>query len=67
VATDLRLTDDEEAALRERAQAEGISIEEALRRAVRAYVSRGTHREHVSETAERVIEAHDRAIERLGE
>ncbi len=34
----LRLTEDEQAALRERAEAEGISMQEAARRAVREYV-----------------------------
>jgi len=62
----LRLTEDEQAALRERAEAEGISMQEAARRAVRDYVSRGEHRERVSAAARRVMEAHAEAIERLG-
>ena len=44
----LRLTDDEQAALRERAEAEGISMQEAARRAVREYVTKGQHRDRVS-------------------
>jgi hypothetical protein len=40
----LRLTEDERAALRERADAEGISMHEAARRAVREYVIQGRHR-----------------------
>jgi predicted transcriptional regulator len=66
MAMTLRLTDDEQAALRERADAEGISMQEAARRAVREFVSRGNHRDRVSAAAERVIAAHGAALERLG-
>lgn len=62
----LRLTDDEQAALRERAAAEGISMQDAARRAVREYVVRGLHRERVSAAARRVMEAHADALDRLG-
>jgi len=67
MAMTLRLTDDEQAALRERAAAEGISMQEAARRAVREYVAHGSHRERVSAAAERVIRAHAEALRRLGE
>jgi hypothetical protein len=63
----LRLTDDEQAALRERAEAEGISMQEAARRAVREFVARGIHRDRVSAAARRVMEAHADALRRLGE
>jgi hypothetical protein len=62
----LRLTVDEQAALRERADAEGISMQEAARRAVREFVGRGHHRDRVSAAAERVIAAHQDALDRLG-
>ena len=62
----LRLTEDEQVALRERAQAEGITMQEAARRAVRDYVSRGHHRDRVSAAAKRVMDAHAQALERLG-
>lgn len=62
----LRLTEDEQAALRERAEAEGISMQEAARRAVRSYVTQGQHRDRVSAAARRVMDAHAEAIERLG-
>jgi len=62
----LRLSDDEQTALRERAQVEGISMQEAARRAVRDYVARGRHRERVSAAARRVMDAHADALERLG-
>ncbi|HEX8805226.1 MAG TPA: hypothetical protein VF743_13560 [Acidimicrobiales bacterium] len=66
MAMTLRLSDDEQTALRERAQVEGISMQEAARRAVRDYVARGRHRERVSAAARRVMDAHADALERLG-
>jgi predicted transcriptional regulator len=63
----LRLTDDEQAALRERAEAEGISMQEAARRAVREFVARGQHRDAVGAAARRIMDAHADALRRLGE
>ena len=63
----LRLTDDEQAALRERAAAEGISMQDAARRAVREYVSRGAHRDRVAAAAQRIQDVHADALRRLGE
>jgi hypothetical protein len=63
----LRLTEDEQAALRQRADAEGISMQEAARRAVREFVARGQHRDRVSIAAHRVLEHHADALRRLGE
>jgi predicted transcriptional regulator len=67
MAMTLRLTDDEQTALQERAEAEGISMQEAARRAVRDYVARGGHRDRVSEAAGRVMAAHAEALDRLGQ
>jgi len=67
MAMTLRLTEDEQAALRERAESEGISMQEAARRAVRDYVAQGQHRDRVSAAATRVMAAHADALERLGE
>jgi predicted transcriptional regulator len=66
MAMTLRLTDEEQLALQTRAEREGISMQEAARRAVRDYVARGRHRDRVSAAAERVLEVHGEAIERLG-
>ena len=66
MAMTLRLTDDELARLRERAKAEGISMQEAARRAVRDYIARGQHRDRVVSAAMRVMEAHADALDRLG-
>jgi plasmid stability protein len=67
MAMTLRLTDTEQAALRERAQREGISMQDAARRAVRDYLTRGEHRDRVTAAAARVKAAHADALERLGE
>jgi len=67
MAMTLRLTEDEQAALRERAEAEGISTQEAARRAVREYVVHGRHRDRVSAAAGRVMDVHAEALRRLGE
>jgi hypothetical protein len=66
MAMTLRLTEDEQTALRERAEVEGISMQEAARRAVRDYVAQGRHRDRVSAAARRVMEAHADALQRLG-
>jgi hypothetical protein len=66
MAMTLRLTPDEQAALSERAAAEGVSMQEAARRAVREYVIHGQHRDRVSAAARRVMAAHADALERLG-
>ena len=62
----LRLTDDEQEALRNRAAAEGISIQEAARRAIRDYVARRAHQERVGAAAELITDAHADALDRLG-
>jgi plasmid stability protein len=67
MAMTLRLTEDEQRALRDRAASEGISMQEAARRAVREYVARSQHRDRVSVAAERVIGAHADALDRLGQ
>jgi hypothetical protein len=67
MAMTLRLTEDEQAALRERAETEGISMQEAARRAVREYVVHGRHRDRVTAAARRVMDVHAEALRRLGE
>ena len=63
----LRLTETEQQALRARAEAEGISMQEAARRAVREFVARGQHRDRVTAAAELIMETHADALRRLGE
>ncbi len=67
MAMTLRLTDEEQAALRRRAEREGISLQEAARKAVREFVDRSDHRERVAEAAAKILVAHEDALRRLGE
>ncbi|MEM9032985.1 MAG: CopG family transcriptional regulator [Actinomycetota bacterium] len=67
MAMTLRLTDDEQDALRRRAEQEGISLQEAARRAVREFVERSDHRDRVAEAAGRTLDVHADALRRLGE
>jgi len=67
MAMTLRLTDSEQAALRERAEAEGISMQDAARRAVREFVTRGQHRDRVGTAAGLIMDKHADALRRLGE
>jgi hypothetical protein len=67
MAMTLRLTHDEHVALRERATAEGISMQDAARRAVREYIALGAHRDRVATAAQRIQDAHADALRRLGE
>ncbi|MBA2608501.1 MAG: ribbon-helix-helix protein, CopG family [Actinobacteria bacterium] len=66
MAMTLRLTDDEQELLRNRAAAEGISMQELARRAIRDYVGLEDHRDRVLASAERVMTAHAEALNRLG-
>ena len=66
MAMTLRLTDDEQQALKERADAEGVSMQDAARRAVREYVERGAHASRVMEAAKQVIATHGDSLDRLG-
>ena len=66
MAMTLRLSEDEQGALRDRAAAEGISMQDAARRAIRDYVARSEHRSRVAAAAELITEVHADAIDRLG-
>lgn len=66
MAMTLRLTDEEQESLRIRANSEGISMQDAARRAIREYVLRSEHRQKVSEAAELIMTVHADALERLG-
>lgn len=62
----LRLSVDEQQALKDRAAAEGISMQDAARRAIRDYVERGEHRARVAAAADLIAGVHAEAIDRLG-
>ena len=67
MAMTLRLTDDEQEALRRRASLDGTSMQDAARRAVREYVAKADHRDRVASAAGLVMERHADALRRLGE
>ena len=66
MAMTLRLSEDEQSALRDRAAAEGISMQDAARRAIRDYVARSEHRSRVAAAAELITDVHADALDRLG-
>jgi len=67
MAMTLRLTEEEQDALRERAALEGTSMQEAARRAVREYIAKADHRDRVAAAAELITQRHADALQRLGE
>jgi predicted transcriptional regulator len=67
MAMTLRLTDEEQDALKERAAAEGVSMQDVARRAIRDYVERSEHRDRVVSAANVILDVHAEAIERLGQ
>ena len=66
MAMTLRLSEDEQGALRDRAAAEGIWMQDAARRAIRDYVERSEHRARVAVAAGLITDVHADAIDRLG-
>lgn len=62
----LRLTDAEQLALKELAAAEGVSMQDAARRAIRDYVARSEHRARVDAAADLILDVHADALDRLG-
>jgi hypothetical protein len=67
MAMTLRLTDDEQEALRGRAEVEGVSMQELARRAVREYVGLADHRDRIVLSARKILDVHEDAIDRLGQ
>jgi predicted transcriptional regulator len=66
MAMTLRLDDDEQDALRDQAAAEGRSMQDVARRAIREYVTRRDHQHRVMAAADRVLDVHAEALDRLG-
>ena len=67
MAMTLRLTEAEQEALRFRAEVEGVSMQEAARRAVREFVARSDHRDRVERSTQLIMDKHSDALRRLGE
>jgi hypothetical protein len=67
MAMTLRLSDDENQALRERALREGRSMQEVARSAVREYIDRTSRRELLDEVLDEQLPRYAEALRRLGE
>jgi len=67
MAMTLRLSDDEAAALRERADREGRSMQEVARSAVRDYVERASRRDLIDRALDTELPRYSEALRRLGE
>lgn len=63
----VRLTDEETAALRAQAEAEGRPMQDVVRRAVREYIDRQHHRADVDDALAFVAEHHGRTLEHLAD
>jgi predicted transcriptional regulator len=67
MAMTLRLTDEERAALRRRAEREGRSMQEVAREAVRDYIERASRQELLDRVLDEELPRYAEALERLGE
>lgn len=67
MAMTLRLTDSEAEALRGQAEAEGRSMQDVAREAVREYVERRAKRSRMIEVMDRELPRYAEALERLGQ
>ena len=67
MAMTLRLTKAEQLSLKRAAKAQGISMQDAARAAVREWVIRVDHHSRVDEAAELIMKVHGDALRRLGE
>lgn len=63
----LRLSEEEQDALRQRAELDGASVQETARRAVREYIAKADHRDRVTAAAGLIMRNHADALQRLGE
>jgi predicted transcriptional regulator len=63
----LRLTDDESAALRRRAEQESRSMQEVARQAVREYIETHSREDLLDSVLDREIPRYAEALERLGQ
>ena len=67
VAMTLRLDEQETAALRERAEREGRSMQDVARQAVRDYIERTSKSELLDAVLDRELPRYAEALERLGQ
>jgi hypothetical protein len=61
----IRLTNEERSRLEARAAEEGVSIDDLVGRFVRDYLARTEHHDRVSSAADRILDVHAGALDRL--
>ncbi|NBP42035.1 MAG: ribbon-helix-helix protein, CopG family [Actinobacteria bacterium] len=63
----LRLSEKEQRALKKRAERDGVSMQDAARRAIREYLDNSEHTTRVIDAAKQIMKVHAEAIEQLGD
>ena len=67
MAMTLRLSEKEQRALKKRAERDGVSMQDAARRAIREYLDNSEHTTRVIDAATQIMKDHAEAIEQLGD
>ncbi len=67
MAMTLRLSEKEQRALKKRADRDGVSMQDAARRAIREYLDNSEHTTRVIDAAKQIMKVHAEAIEQLGD
>ena len=65
MAMTLRLSEKEQRALKKRAERDGVSMQDAARRAIREYLDNNEHTTRVIDAAKQIMKVHAEAIEQL--
>ena len=65
MAMTLRLSEKEQRALKKRAERDGVSMQDAARRAIREYLDNSEHTTRVIDAAKQIMKVHAEAIEQL--
>ena len=65
MAMTLRLSEKEQRALKKRAESDGVSMQDAARRAIREYLDNSEHTTRVIDAAKQIMKVHAEAIEQL--
>ena len=65
MAMTLRLSEKEQRALKKRAERDGVSMQDAARRAIREYLDNSEHTKRVIDAAKQIMKVHAEAIEQL--
>ena len=65
MAMTLRLSEKDQRALKKRAERDGVSMQDAARRAIREYLDNSEHTSRVIDAAKQIMKVHAEAIEQL--